>query len=189
MNNDFYSFVKKNGNLITTAQAVNIGVSKTTLTNYVAKGELTRVNHGIYALPDTVIDDMYVLRLRNQHIVFSHESALFLNGLSERTPFIHSITTPSNTVLPASIKKECACFYVRPKLFDMGLEMRNTTFGNAVYCYNVERTICDILRSSPFLRDSFSITAPVNSSGTSIYAISIGSNFLPFSSSLFTSFF
>ena len=40
----------------------------------------------------------------------------------------------------------------------------------------------DILRSSPLRWLNFSITTPENSSGTSITAVSIGSNFLPFSS-------
>jgi len=48
--------------------------------------------HGIYILPDSIHDDMYTLMLRSKHIIFSRESALFLNRLSERTPFMHSIT-------------------------------------------------------------------------------------------------
>lgn len=138
---------KHNGNLITTAQVRNIGLSNTILSKYVADGSLIRVCHGIYALPDSVIDDMYVLNLRSQKIVFSHESALFFNGISNRTPFSATVTIPSNATVSADIKSECSCFYIHPELYELGLEERKTTFGNSVRCYNTERTICDILRS------------------------------------------
>ena len=133
---------KQNGNLITTAQVRTIGLSNTMLSKYVGSGSLIRVCHGIYALPDSVIDDMYVLNLRSQKIVFSHGSALFLNGISDRTPFSATVTIPSNAAISADIKSECTCFYIQPDLYELGLEERKTTFGNSVRCYNAERTVC-----------------------------------------------
>ncbi len=138
---------KKNGNLITTSKVIELGFSKTLLSKYVANGDLVRVCSGIYALPDTVIDDMYVLQLRNENIIFSHETALFLNGISERTPFTHSFTVPTGYILSESMKNNSIHFYIKSELFELGLCMLKTTFGNPVRCYNPERTICDILRS------------------------------------------
>ena len=94
-----------------------------------------------------MIDDMYVLQLRNENIIFSHETALFLNGISERTPFIHSFTVPTGYALSESMKSNSVQFYIKRELFDLGLCERKMTFGNTVRCYNPERTICDILRS------------------------------------------
>lgn len=138
---------KKNHGIITTENAEKSGFSRALLSEYVKAGTLIRVRQGVYMLPDSVHDDMYTLMLRSSKIVFSHESALFLNGISERTPFIHQLTIPSDSYLPNSIKNECACFYVKPDLFALGLTSRKTTIGNEVRCYNAERTICDILRS------------------------------------------
>ena len=138
---------KRNGDMLTTAQAVRYGISKTMLAKYVEQNKLIRVRHGLYALPDSIIDDVFALYLQNPNIVFSHESALFLNGLAERTPFKQSVTVPSNRVLPKPVKEQCSCFYIRPIYFKLGLTRRKTTFGNDVPCYDAERTVCDIVRS------------------------------------------
>lgn len=146
INQVIYDEIKKNNNMITTSQVLSLGYSKQLLTNYVKEGLLERCRHGVYMLPNAVHDDMYTLMLRSDKIVFSHDTALFLNGLSERTPFIHTVTIPSNTSLPNSLKGECICFYVKPELHDIGIVEKCTTFGNIVRCYNMERTICDFLR-------------------------------------------
>lgn len=146
INQTIYEEIKKNNNMITTSQVLSLGYSKQLLTNYVKEGLLERCRQGVYILPNTVHDDMYTIMLRSDRIVFSHDNALFLNGLSERTPFMHTVTIPSNTALPNSLKGECICFYVKPELHDIGIIEKSTTFGNPVRCYNVERTICDFLR-------------------------------------------
>lgn len=146
INPAIYDEIKKNNNMITTSQVLSLGYSKQILTNYVKEGLLERCRQGIYMLPDAVHDDMYTLMLRSQKIVFSHDTALFLNGLSERTPFMHTVTLPSNSALPSSLRDECNCFYVKPELHEVGVIEKPTTFGNVVRCYNLERTICDFLR-------------------------------------------
>ncbi len=147
INSEIFQQMKKNNNLITTSQVLKLGYSKALLTKYVKAGLLERSSHGVYILPDAVNDDMYTLMLRSAKIIFSHDTALFLNGLSERTPFRHSVTIPSDSALPASIKDDCTCFYIKPELHGLGMIEKKTTFGNAVRCYNMERTVCDFLRS------------------------------------------
>lgn len=139
--------IKQNNNMITTAQVVALGFSRAVLSKYVNAGLLERSRQGVYILPDSVHDDMYTLMLRSDKIVFSHDTALFLNGLSERTPFEHSVTIPSNCVLSNVLMDECKCYYIKPDLFDVGVVKKKTTFGNEVRCYDAERTICDLLRS------------------------------------------
>ena len=136
-----------NRNMITTAEVLSLGFSKQLLLKYVRAGLLERIRQGVYILPDAIHDDMYTMMLRSEYIVFSHESALFLNGLSDRTPFMHSITLPSNKTVPGSIKDECTYFYIKPELHRLGLIERETGFGNLVRCYDPERTVCDFLRT------------------------------------------
>ena len=147
INSEILQQMKKNNNVITTSQVMQLGYSKALLTKYVKAGLLERSRHGVYSLPDAVNDDMYALMLRSSKIIFSHDTALFLNGLSERTPFRHTVTIPSDSALPASMKGECNCFYIKPELHRLGMIEKKTTFGNNVRCYNMERTICDFLRS------------------------------------------
>jgi len=151
--------IKQNNNMITTAQVVALGFSRAVLPKYVKAGLLERGRQGIYILPDSVHDDMYTLMLRSDKIVFSHDTALFLNGLSERTPFEHSVTIPSNCVLSDVLKDECNCYYIKPELFEVGVTKKMTTFGNEVRCYDTERTICDLLRSRNRMDDETVISA------------------------------
>ena len=139
--------MKNNNNMITTSQAVKMGFSRELLSWYVKEGELERERQGFYVLSDTVYDDMYAFMLHSEKIVFSHDTALFLNDLSERTPFVHTVTIPSNTRLSPGIRDECICYYIKPELYELGITDRKTTFGNRVRCYNAERTVCDLLRS------------------------------------------
>jgi predicted transcriptional regulator of viral defense system len=166
INSSILEAIKKNNNVITTAQVVELGFSRYLLSKYEKDGLLERERQGVYVLPDSVHDDMYTLMLRSRKIIFSHDTSLFLNGLSERTPFIHSVTIPNDTRVSKVIQEECTCYYIKPELHQIGMTMRKTTLGNEVRCYNAERTICDLLRSRNRLNEEMVISAIKN------YAIS-----------------
>lgn len=158
--------LKKNNNVITTKQAEDLGFSRALLSYYAGEELLVRERQGVYILPNGVHDDMYTISMRSKKIIFSHDTALFLNGLSDRTPFRHSVTIPSGTKLPATLRDECDCFYIKPELHTAGMVIKKNTFGNEVRCYNAERTICDLLRSRSRLDEETVIAAIKN------YAIS-----------------
>ena len=154
--------LQQNNNTITTSQVEKLGFSRAVLSKYVKAGLLERSRQGVYILPDSVHDDMYTMMLRSEKIIFSHDSALFLNGLSERTPFEHSVTIPSNAVLSDVLREDCKCYYIKPELFEVGMVQRKTTFGNKVRCYDAERTICDLLRSRNRMDEETVISAIKN---------------------------
>ena len=147
MNETLHEAVQGYGGIISAKQAQELGISRQTLSNYVRSGKIERIAGGIYMLPDTIEDDMYALSLHSKWIIFSHDTALFLNHLAERTPFTHSITIPSNASVTKSIKQQCSCHYIKPELHLLGATIRKTTFGHEVPCYDAERTICDLIRS------------------------------------------
>ena len=122
-------------------------ISNYTLMKYLKTRGMARTAHGVYATADAWPDDYFLLALRNSRIVFSHESALYLNGLAERCPVAHSVTIPSSATLPRFGGAPLKAYYIKDDLFGVGLERRRTTTGALVPCYNAERTICDILRS------------------------------------------
>ena len=154
-----YAELKKNNNVITTARVRELGFTRSLLSKYVKEGLLERSKQGVYILADSVEDDMYTLMLRSKKIIFSHDTALFLNGLSERTPFIHTVTIPSDSKLSKEAREECVCYYVKPELHQMGQITITNSFGNEVRCYNAERTICDIIRSRNRLDEETVISA------------------------------
>lgn len=72
--------IQQNNNTITTSQITKLGFSRTLLSKYVQEGLLERSRQGVYILPYSVHDDMYTMMLRSEKIIFSHDTALFLNA-------------------------------------------------------------------------------------------------------------
>ncbi len=137
----------QNNGMIRTKAAANSGVSRAMLSKLYKEGLLSRLAAGQYVFATELGDEMLLLSQRSNFIIFSHESALFLNGLSERTPFVHTVTIPSSGTLIASVREHCKIYYVRDALHGMGKTMLKTTMGNLVPAYGPERTICDVIRS------------------------------------------
>ncbi len=162
INPSILKVLQQNNNTITTSQVEKLGFSRAVLSKYVKAGVLERSRQGVYILPDSVHDDMYTMMLRSEKIIFSHDTALFLNGLSERTPFEHSVTIPSNTVLSDVLREDCNCYYIKLELFELGMVRKKTSFGNEVRCYDAERTICDLLRSRNRMDEETVISAIKN---------------------------
>ena len=92
INESILKAIKNNNNMITTAEVINLGFTRALLSCYVKAGLLERGRQGVYFLPGSVFDDMYAIMLSSSKIIFSHDTALFLNDLSDRTPFTHSVT-------------------------------------------------------------------------------------------------
>ncbi len=138
---------EQGNNIITTAAAEAAGISRAMLSKLCKGGKIQRIAKGQYMLADDMPDELLSISLRTEHLIFSHETALFLHGISDRTPFVHSITTPTSKVPSPSLRDECKVYYIKPELFEMGRSEMETTFGNRVPCYDLERTVCDIIRS------------------------------------------
>ncbi len=138
---------EQNGNIITTQAAETAGVSRAMLSKLSKQGKLQRITQGQYMLAQEMPDELLSLSLRTQHLVFSHETALFLHGISDRTPFVHSITVPTGIGVSPSLQEECKVYRIKPEWSDLGRTTMPTPLGNPVPCYNLERTLCDLIRS------------------------------------------
>lgn len=122
-------------------------IPRTYLSMMVAEGKIERIGRGIYVLPDLLEDEMFILQKKYPNLIYSHETALFLHELSDRTPFEYSVTVPSGYKVVNAISEKSKIYYVKKELHLMGTAEGKTSLGNTLSIYNVERTICDILRS------------------------------------------
>lgn len=151
MQMDYYNKLKliaeKNGGIINNKLAAEHGISRAILSKLCLDNKLQRITRGQYIFNDDMQDELLSISLRSNLFVFSHETALFLHGISDRTPFEHTITTPSGKVPSKAIQEECKIYYIKPELFDLGKTTLTTPAGNKVAGYDLERTICDIVRS------------------------------------------
>jgi len=141
------ALVRGGNGVLRTADAVAAGITRPVLGNYVRERDLERVGHGLYLAPDAWKDGMYLLHLRCPQAVFSHDTALFLHDLTDREPNPYSITVKTG-YNPASLQADGIKVYtIKKELHDVGIVTMNTPFGNPVPVYDMERTICDLLRS------------------------------------------
>ena len=145
--NELKNIAKANGGIIETKVAALHGISKAMLYKLCKAEKIHRIVKGQYFLPDDMQDELLSISNRSDKIIFSHETALFLHGISDRTPFEHTITAQSDSIPSAAIKTECKVYYIKPELFELGRTTMKTPAGNIVPTYDLERTICDIVRS------------------------------------------
>ena len=141
------AIASEHGGIIEAKIAAQRGISKAMLYKLCKEDKIHRIVKGQYILPDDMQDELLSISKRSDKIIFSHETALFLHGISDRTPFEHTITAPSGCIPSASIKSECKVYYIKPELFDLGRTILQTPAGNNVQAYDLERTICDVIRS------------------------------------------
>ena len=145
--NELINIAKEHGGIIETKTAAECGVSKNMLYKLCRENKIHRIARGQYILPEELQDELLSISKRSDQIVFSHETALFLHGISDRTPFEHTVTAPTGCTPSQSIKAECKVYHVKPELFDLGRTTLTTPAGNEVPVYDLERTVCDMIRS------------------------------------------
>lgn len=136
---------KQNG-YITSSQVTSLGIPRRLLTDAVESGELVQVARGLYALPDTWEDELFITQHRFARGVFSDETALYLHGLTDRAPFSLTMTFPRSYNTTAARKAGVICRTCADDLLDLGMREMVTQYGNPVRAYDAERALCDIVR-------------------------------------------
>ena len=122
-------------------------IPRTYLQMMVADGKLERVDRGIYVSTDAIEDEMYSMQTKYPKLIYSHETALYLHGLSDRTPFEYSASVPSGYKVVGSMAERFKIYYIKKELHELGVETVQSSHGNPIKTYNIERTICDLIRS------------------------------------------
>lgn len=110
-------------------------------------GEIERVSRGIYRLVASIDDEMFTFQVRYKSSIFSHETALYLHDLTDRTPLSYSISIPVGYHSISLNEGGHKMFYVNRELFALGVILMKSPHGNEIRTTNLERTICDVLRS------------------------------------------
>lgn len=136
---------KQNG-YVTSSQVTSLGIPRRLLTDAVESGELVQVARGLYALPDTWEDELFITQHRFARGVFSDETALYLHGLIDRAPFSLTMTFPRSYNTTAARKAGVICRTCADDLLDLGMREMVTQYGNPVRAYDAERALCDIVR-------------------------------------------
>lgn len=136
-----------NNFVITNKEAEQLGYGRHILANMARQGTLERVKPGLYQLNGELTDDFMLISSNSERVVFSHQTALYLHDLSDRSPNIFHISVPQ-AYNASHIKKRydnLKIHYIKKDLFSLGLIDKKTPMGNEVQVYDMERTICDVI--------------------------------------------
>ncbi|GHV32379.1 transcriptional regulator [Clostridia bacterium] len=131
---------------ITAAQVTEAGIQRRTLGELVAAKRIYRAARGIYALPEVWEDEMFFLQYRYSKGVFSNETALYLHGLSDRTPGVYTMTFPHGYGAGHLRNSGITAKFVKPEVYDLGITETPSPCGNPLRVYDKERTLCDIVK-------------------------------------------
>ena len=139
--------LRANNGVLSMRQIAALGYSRTAVGRYVQAGLLERCSRGLYQDPSVPEDSLFAILTRNPRLIASHETALWLDGLAESAPMQWTVTSSHEAEPSRLVRRDCACFYVKSDVLELGATLRKTPFGNEVRCYDAERTICDLVRS------------------------------------------
>lgn len=133
--------------VITNKEAEELGHTRHNLSELTESGQLERLRPGLYQLKGKVIEDFVLISSNSNRIIFSHQTALYLHDLYDRTPNVFHISVPQG-YNASHIKKryeDLQVHYVKKELYELGKTGIKSPQGNLIPVYDIERTICDII--------------------------------------------
>ena len=139
--------LKDQGGVLFSSDLGQFQIPRVYLSMLEQSAEIERISRGVYKMSDAMEDEMFIFQSKYKLSIFSHETALYLHDLTDRTPLTYSISVPSG--YHSSFLNSCGhkVFYVNRNLFNLGIISMKSPHGNEIRVSNLERTICDILRS------------------------------------------
>jgi predicted transcriptional regulator of viral defense system len=139
--------LKQKQGVVLASDLPQLGIPHIYLSILEKRGEIQRVSRGVYTTSETILDEMDVFQSRYKVAIFSHETALYLHGLTDRSPLYYSITLPSGYNATRVKKGGAKVYFIIRTLYLLGLVTLKSEHGNDLRTFDLERSICDILRN------------------------------------------
>ena len=137
--------MKNNNEIITPVQLEEKGISRVYLSNMEKEGIIERIERGIYVTKDFKYDEYYLFQLKYPKAIFSYNTALYFYQMTERTPIKMDVTV-YREYNPHRFKDFVNVYKVSKELYDLGVIEKKSPQGMKVKTYNLERTVCDIIK-------------------------------------------
>ena len=136
-----------NNGYLTTKDVIEHNIPRIYLSRLIDEHIIERVSRGVYIKTNDIPDDMIILQNESKNAIYSHMTALYLYGLSNRIPIKYDITV--NQGYNGTLQKEnnVNLFYVKRDLLNLGLTTYMLDSGYEIKVYDLERTICDIIKN------------------------------------------
>jgi predicted transcriptional regulator of viral defense system len=140
--------MKNNNGYITNKAAQEAGITSFFITKFVRENKLEKIDRGFYAHSSWPIDEYLVFQKRYPRYIYSFYSALFLHGLTDKLVSEKEVTAP-NGYHPYRQKPVGTAIHIERdiEIFEMGIIEVKTMYGNRVRAYDIEKTICDLVKN------------------------------------------
>ena len=141
--------IKSNSTPIVTTKEINsYGLHRGILKKLISAGEISKYSKGIYVKNNSWEDEFQLLQLKYPKGIYSHNTALYLLGYSDRTPALFTMTFPhgynARSLANEPIEKKQSI----KELYDLGIVEIKDFSGNLVKVYELEKTLCDMMRGN-----------------------------------------
>ncbi|MBR3071827.1 hypothetical protein [Fibrobacter sp.] len=136
---------QKGNGMVTATDVSKVGLQRRALTECVLAGTLSKGARGVYFLPDQLEDEFAIWQHTYPQGVFSGNTALYLLKKTDCIPYVFCMTFPKGYNASAAKRNGLKCKIVVAGRYNLGLQEVVSPYGNMVRCYNIERTLCDIV--------------------------------------------
>lgn len=138
--------ITKNNGIIKSSKLSEDNIPRQYLKLMLEKKLLTKVSRGIYIINGNFEDELYIYQQRYAKGIYSHETALYIHNFTDRMLDNYIMTFPQGYHIKANNN-----FIIKQAnldIYNLGIQEKKTSYGNKIRVYNIERTLCDILRGN-----------------------------------------
>lgn len=146
MTNSIKQIMESNNGIITSRLIEPLNISKQYLSDLTENNEIEKIMRGIYISTDVFEDSFYSFQSKYKKAIFSHMNAFYFYDMTEEFPYRFTVTVPKNYHVD-NVNEKCDVFYVSDDIYELGLCKIETPNGNMIRTYDLERSICDIIKS------------------------------------------
>lgn len=135
--------IEQNNGILLVQDLVKNNIHRQYIKQLEDSGYITKVARGIYSKKGKEVNEFFLMGQKYKKGIFSHNTALYFYDLTDRTPINLDLTFPSYiTVHDTSIKVH----YIKEENHLLGVKDMILQDGTTIKIYDIERTICDIVR-------------------------------------------
>ena len=135
--------VNKNNGILYSKDLEKYNIHRQYLKELEESGYLKKVFRGMYVKSDKSINEFFIMSQRFQTGIYSHNTALYFYNLTDRTPIKLDMTFPSNVRID---NEYITAHYIKSEKHLLGATKMKLEDNTTIQIYDLERTICDIIR-------------------------------------------
>lgn len=140
------NLMNNNGGYVTTKMLTENNINRFFLTKMEKDKKIEKVTRGLYMKPNCFTCEYYKVQCITKFCVFGLETALYLHELSDRIPILLNVSVPRNYNGILSKMNNVQLNYVSSDIHQTGVVTINSPFNMPIKVYDIEKTICDIIK-------------------------------------------